>query len=325
MTTNDAFYAKILLFGEYSILCNSMGLSIPYTHFKGELSYINDDKYTDLDFARASNKMLARYWVYLQELAQNGGLMCNFDLAAFGRDLKQTLYFESSIPQGYGVGSSGALVAALYHKYVKGAIPPQAALESCKMQKLKTIFAQLEGFFHGTSSGIDPFNSYLQQPLLIKSQKQIQTVGIPRYQTGDRGGIFLIDTKQTGQTEPLVNWFMEKCRHKAFLNRVQQTFIPLTNRSIEALLKGDTETFFFALRALSDFVLKQLGPMIPDAFKPIWQQGLDTQDFFLKLCGSGGGGFLLGFAPDLEKARKLLIIDQIEIIPVYRILSPNDL
>ena len=27
------------------------------------------------------------------------------------------MYFDSSIPQGYGVGSSGALVASIYDKY----------------------------------------------------------------------------------------------------------------------------------------------------------------------------------------------------------------
>ena len=57
---NETFYAKILLFGEYSIMCDSMALTVPYTHFKGELSFINDDKYTDLDFAAESNKSLAR-------------------------------------------------------------------------------------------------------------------------------------------------------------------------------------------------------------------------------------------------------------------------
>lgn len=61
------FYAKILLFGEYSILCDSMGLTIPYTHFRGELSFINQDKYTDLDFATGSNRLLKEYSVYIRE------------------------------------------------------------------------------------------------------------------------------------------------------------------------------------------------------------------------------------------------------------------
>jgi mevalonate kinase len=36
------------------------------------------------------------------------------DLAELKNDVETGMYFDSSIPQGYGVGSSGALVAAIY-------------------------------------------------------------------------------------------------------------------------------------------------------------------------------------------------------------------
>ena len=45
--SKDVFYAKVMLFGEYSVICDSMGLTMPYTHFTGELSFISDEKYTD--------------------------------------------------------------------------------------------------------------------------------------------------------------------------------------------------------------------------------------------------------------------------------------
>ena len=38
------------------------------------------------------------------------------------KDIEAGMYFDSSIPQGYGVGSSGALVAAIYDKYTKNKI-----------------------------------------------------------------------------------------------------------------------------------------------------------------------------------------------------------
>ena len=44
----------------------------------------------------------------------------------------------------------------------------------------------------------------------------------------------------------------------------------------------------------------------PDTFKGVWEKGLNNQKYFLKLCGSGGGGFLLGFAPDFEAAKEEL-------------------
>ena len=61
----DIFYGKVLLFGEYSILFNSKGLTIPYSHFTGQLSFINDDKYTDYEFAVLSNKQLKEFLSYM--------------------------------------------------------------------------------------------------------------------------------------------------------------------------------------------------------------------------------------------------------------------
>jgi mevalonate kinase len=64
----EIFYGKVLLFGEYSILFNSKGLTIPYTHFTGQLSFINDDKYTDFEFAVQSNKQLLEFYDFMLQL-----------------------------------------------------------------------------------------------------------------------------------------------------------------------------------------------------------------------------------------------------------------
>jgi mevalonate kinase len=40
-------------------------------------------------------------------------------------------------------------------------------------------------------------------------------------------------------------------------------------------------------------VLNNFKP-IPEQFHAIWQKGIDTNDYYLKLCGSGGGGYILG-------------------------------
>src|SRR5690242_20746449 len=55
-------------------------------------------------------------------LFRSGNLPCDLDLAALENDLNKGLYFDSSIPQGFGVGSSGALVAAIYDQYCKNKI-----------------------------------------------------------------------------------------------------------------------------------------------------------------------------------------------------------
>jgi mevalonate kinase len=46
----------------------------------------------------------------------------------------------------------------------------------------------------------------------------------------------------------------------------------------------------------------------------LWKKGLDTNAYYLKLCGSGGGGYILGFTQDLPKAKALLADHQIEVV-----------
>lgn len=315
------FYAKILLFGEYSILCDSMGLTIPYTHFRGELSFINQDKYTDLDFANSSNRMLKEYAAYIRSLKDSGELKCDFNIDAFEEDIHHTLYFESTIPQGYGIGSSGALVAALYERYVVNGISGSKRLSKANILKLKEIFAQLESYFHGTSSGMDPLNCYIKHPLLINNQRDISMVGIPRNKHDKNGAIFLINTGNPGKTGPLVNIFLDNCKINDFMSLVREQMIPMNDACIKSLIKGETMKFFETLRSLSRFLYDNLSPMIPEAFKKIWQHGLESNAYYLKLCGSGGGGFLLGFTSDFEKAKQELLAQNVDIIPVYRSLS----
>jgi mevalonate kinase len=54
--------------------------------------------------------------------------------------------------------------------------------------------------------------------------------------------------------------------------------------------------------------------MIPKEFRAIWKQGIETNDYYLKLCGSGGGGYILGFAQDFEKAQKALQGHRLEVV-----------
>ena len=54
--------------------------------------------------------------------------------------------------------------------------------------------------------------------------------------------------------------------------------------------------------------------MIPKQFHSLWEKGLETNDYYLKLCGSGGGGYILGFTQDIQKARKALEGHHLEVV-----------
>ena len=68
--------------------------------------------------------------------------------------------------------------------------------------------------------------------------------------------------------------------------------------------------------SLSKVVLKHFKPMIPKSFHQLWQHGIESNDYYLKLCGSGGGGYILGFTEDYEQAKKSLKDYKFEL--VYR-------
>lgn len=306
------FYSKILLFGEYGIIKDSKGLAIPYNFYNGALKI--DDNLSEI--AQKSNQSLKTFATYLAQLSFNEPELVQFDLDSLNQDVAAGMYFDSSIPQGYGVGSSGALVAAVYDKYAKDKITVLENLNREKLLKLKKIFGRMESFFHGTSSGLDPLNSYLSLPILINSKDHIEPTGIPSQKEEGKGAVFLIDSEMVGETAPLVNIFMENLKNEGFRNMLKTQFNKYTELCVESFLKGDFKSVYTNTKQLSKIALNHFKPMIPEKFHNVWQQGIDTNDYYLKLCGSGGGGYILGFAPDYEKAKQALKDYKLEL--VYR-------
>lgn len=304
------FYSKILLFGEYGIIKDSKGLSIPYNFYNGALK-VDENPSAE---AVKSNQSLKRFVVYLEELQNSQPDLVTFDLSILKFDLERGMYFDSSIPQGYGVGSSGALVAAIYDKYAQNKITVLENLTREKLLQLKTIFAQMESFFHGKSSGLDPLNSYLSIPILINSKDNIEATGIPTQSKTGKGAVFLLDSGIVGETAPMVNIFMENLKDQGFRTMLKNQFVKYTDLCVENFLGGDMKSLFSNTKKLSKVVLSNFKPMIPEQFHGIWQQGIDTNDYYLKLCGSGGGGYILGFTEDYEKAKQSLKDYKLEVV-----------
>lgn len=301
------FYSKILLFGEYGIIKDSKGLAIPYNFYNGALKIEKNPS----EEAIKSNKRLIDFVTYLKDLDIN---LVTFDIAQMEKDLAAGMYFDSSIPQGYGVGSSGALVAAFYDKYAIGKVTVLENLTREKLLKLKKIFGEMESFFHGKSSGLDPLNSYLSLPILINSKDNIEAAGIPAQQTAGKGAVFLLDSGIVGETAPMVNIFMESMKQDGFRAMLKDQFVKHTDACVEDFLKGDVKSLFGNVKQLSKVVLNNFKPMIPTNFHALWKKGIDTNDYYLKLCGSGGGGYILGFTEDLEKAKKSLQGHNLEVV-----------
>ncbi len=304
------FYSKILLFGEYGIIKDSKGLSIPYNFFKGALKM--DDNTSEK--AQQSNMALTRFAEYLDKLTKEQPELVSFNVKELKEDIAKGMYFDSSIPQGYGVGSSGALVAAIYDKYANDKITVLENLTRKKLLKLKTIFGNMESFFHGKSSGLDPLNSYLSLPILINSKDNIESTSIPTQNAKGKGAVFLLDSGSTGETAPMVQLFMEQMKSEGFRNMLKNQFIKHTDACVEDFVNGNVKSLFGNLKQLSNVVLDNFKPMIPAKFHELWKQGIDSNEYYLKLCGSGGGGYILGFTEDLAKAKKALKDYKLEVV-----------
>ncbi|WP_299434863.1 mevalonate kinase [uncultured Aquimarina sp.] len=303
------FYSKILLFGEYGIIKDSKGLSIPYNFFKGALKVSDNPD----EQAVKSNKNLNNFAEYLEKIQDKD--VVKFDLQRLKDDVISGMYFDSSIPQGYGVGSSGALVAAIYDKYAEDKITVLENLTRDKLLKLKEIFGLMESFFHGSSSGLDPLNSYLSLPILINSKDNIEPAGIPSQSVDHKkGAVFLLDSGIVGETAPMVSIFMENMKQEGFRTMLKNQFVKHTDACVDDFLQGDIKSLFSNIKQLSNVVLDNFKPMIPKQFHALWKNGIETNDYYLKLCGSGGGGYILGFTQDLDKAQAALKDYKLEVV-----------
>lgn len=297
-----SFYSKVLLFGEYSIIRHSMALAVPYQLFEGKLTFPREKN------DRVDGELRA-FCQYLKNLETRNELLCPMDLSSFEFDIGQGIFFDSTIPQGYGVGSSGAVVASIFDNY-----STCSSDELLNLNYLKNVFSQFESHFHGSSSGFDPLISYLNSPILTTETREYKKVELPS--TKGEGAIFLLNTGRPRRTEPLVNLFLEKCKATAFENLCDNVLAPITNNCIESFITNDSESLFEFFRELSDFQYRHFGPMIPNLYSELWKTGLKHENFYLKLCGAGGGGFLLGMTMNLKEAMQEL--SSHEIRPLYR-------
>jgi mevalonate kinase len=60
-----------------------------------------------------------------------------------------------------------------------------------------------------------------------------------------------------------------------------------------------------------------MNDFIPKPFDRLFRKGIENGDYFLKLCGAGGGGFMLGFTENWDTTSTLLNEYQPEIIYRY--------
>jgi len=154
--------------------------------------------------------------------------------------------------------------------------------------------------------------------LLVSSPEEIKIVKFPERDHEKYFAVFLVDTGTTSKTEGLVNTYLTNLKNNSYKKVIEDTLIPRNNQCIDSVLQGKTANFFNEVQNLSELQLEFFKEMIPFNFRPLWKYGIETHDFSLKLCGSGGGGFLLGFTTDLQKTEKYFAEHEKKLVPVFK-------
>lgn len=288
-----SYSSKILLFGEYSVLLGSKALAFPFAPYQGHWQWIHACADEKISQAKASNEALQQLLAYLTATLPSSLLENAFNLKQLNDDCNDGIYFQSNIPIGYGIGSSGALTAAVFHRYVHHA----NRNSSVALTELQQQLAYIESFFHQPSSGVDPLVSFCNQPLLLH-QNSIELLA-PLNMRNIL--VFIIDTHIKRTSKTLINEFIEKSKHHNVAQIFKNELIPLTTQCIETFLDDDAMLFFDKLKQLSTFQYQHFNTLIPLSFQQLWKDGLHSNNFYLKLCGAGAGGFLLGFCQRQHK------------------------
>lgn len=258
--------AKVLLFGEHTVLRGGRGLAVPYT--RRGLRWVRD---------RPDEALLA-FCDYLRVAFADRGLLNTDALEDF---LANDWRLAGDIPVGYGLGSSGAVCAAIWDRF---ATPRGKFLTG---EDLRQALARMEQHFHGSSSGTDPLVCYLGRPVMLGE-------GAPRPATlppdwNDR--FFLVDTGTERKAARLIQNFTSRYDADAgFARAVDTHWREPADRAIAALLGGKPTEVTLQTSVISEFQHSELPDFIPPRFHGRWS----GEHYVLKLCGAGGGGMLLG-------------------------------
>lgn len=274
------YHSKVLLFGEYLILEQAKALAVPYPAFGGEWSQLQDPE---------RNNPFFQDFLDMIKYLREEGLDNYIELDRFEAEIYEGLYFNSNIPTGYGTGSSGALVAGIYDRFLL------AEKETKDFVEIRSRLSAIESFFHGNSSGVDPLISFFDKPILVDSDGSIRPVdlNVPKI------SVYLLDSAKSRSTQPLVDIYKAKKKSEAYLEDMIKPLISLSDKSVDQFLNKDAVLLESILK-LSKLQFDGFQEMILPEFVGLWQKGLQSETYAVKLCGAGGGGYYLAFGDESQ-------------------------
>ena len=277
---------KILLAGEYSVTHHPFAFTIPLHAWAG--------KWHKCPALATDAWLKFGQWITQQAWPWLDHERCAAEFA--------TDHLASDLPQGQGLGSSGALCAAIYDRYQLDAQPLAANI-------LVKRLAALEGYFHGVSSGFDPLVSLVERPCALQHGHLEILPAAACWQLGEHPGptadpyvIFLWQSPWPRHAAGLMDFYQQAVRTVATWVAPLAAAQANLAESLTKLFRADLASspagakWWAAVaqnwQAVSQYQQTYLAPMIGPALVAPWS----GPDYALKLCGKGGGGMYLGLA-----------------------------
>ena len=280
-----------MLAGEYGVVVGGSALTIPFNHFYAKVRDQHDIPDGKAEEAEKSAGYLADLFHYISGLPP-GTFHAFPDLELFSKQ-HDRYWLELNIPTGYGLGSSGAVSAAVYDLFFPGAAEIPLAHQ-------KEDLAAIESYFHGKSSGLDALTCHAAVPLHLAGEGTIRKVDFSPSRIPGGYRFFLLDSEQRFETGPLVRHFLEKMNDPGFAASIRNEYLAMNQKLIEALLGVREADPGLMVRVLSDYQFTNFREMIPDVVLDLWIEGQVSNEFYLKLNGSGGG-YMLGITHETSK------------------------
>jgi len=287
MNLEKKYYAKLMLAGEYGVISGSEALTVPLKIFSAKLTSTTEKRSPGNEEITASVNSIRNLVTYINALPRNS-FYATPDTEAIEGLLKKGYYIESDIPEGYGIGSSGAVSALIYDQFFSSG-------EKLSMQQQKRDLATLESCFHGKSSGVDAMTCYTGQALHFMPGDTIRQVETDSLDPGQGYRFFLVDSGAVFDTGPLVGHYLHQLNDPEFSKIIHEDYFPLISKFIQAVTGSPGTDPALIFRAISDLQWNHFRKMIPEQMEDAWINGQVSNAYYLKLNGSGGG-FMLGIA-----------------------------
>lgn len=284
MTKHRIYPSKILLAGEYTVLTGHPGLAIP--NIERFANWHNKQMIED--------PVLSSFYKFLLNAP-----LCNtlIQLDEFKHYISHGGYLETNIPFGYGLGSSGALCAAVLDRF--------STIDKSNTKNVHQILKEMEHFFHGQSSGLDPMISYYNRCILL-DHNELYVLNLIQQNILSEYSLHLIDSKVIRNTQYLVSLFKQNCQQPEYKLKIETDLVPANKKLIEAFKENAVHDFQNHWIQISIKSIQIFKLMIPDNILKFWEAGLQNGAYYCKLCGAGGGGLFLTMVKNEEVFKEAL-------------------